>query len=53
MMDKYAPWQIVLIYFAIFVFLAFMLMPFIEMFLTSLRPLEHLRRTPYQSGRRI
>jgi len=48
MMDRYAWWQYVLIYFGIFLFVAFMLLPFIDMFLTSLRPLDHLRRTPYQ-----
>ncbi len=47
-MDRYEPWQVVLIYIAIFVFLLFILLPFIEMFMTSLRPLEHLRRSPYQ-----
>jgi len=48
MMDRYTWWQYVLIYFGIFLFVAFMLLPFIDMFLTSLRPLDHLRRTPYQ-----
>ena len=48
MMDRYAPWQLVLIYTAIFIFLLFILLPFIEMFLTSLRPMEHLFRSPYQ-----
>ena len=48
MMDRYPLWQLILIYVSIFLFLSFMLMPFLEMFLTSLRPLEHLRRTPYE-----
>ncbi len=47
-MDRYSPWQTVLIYVCIFFFLLFMLAPFLEMFLTSLKPLEHLFRTPYQ-----
>ncbi|MBI1416576.1 MAG: ABC transporter permease subunit [Limimaricola sp.] len=47
MMDKYTRLQVVGIYAAIFVFLLFMLLPFIEMFMTSLRPLSHLFRSPY------
>lgn len=48
MIDRYSPLQLVFIYAAIFVFLLFMLLPFIEMFLTSLRPMEHLFRSPYR-----
>lgn len=48
MMDRYTIWQIIGIYAGIFVFLLFILLPFIEMFVTSLRPLEHLRTAPYQ-----
>ncbi|WP_373355970.1 carbohydrate ABC transporter permease [Pseudoroseicyclus sp. CXY001] len=48
MMDKYSPLQLVGIYAAIFVLLVFMLLPFAEMFFASLRPLEHLFRSPYQ-----
>ncbi len=47
-MDKYTRLQTVLIYCGIFVFLTFILLPFVEMFLTSLRPLDHLFRSPYQ-----
>ncbi|MDG1425658.1 MAG: carbohydrate ABC transporter permease, partial [Paracoccaceae bacterium] len=40
--------QLVAIYACIGVFLTFILLPFFEMFMTSLRPLEHLFRAPYQ-----
>ena len=48
MMDKYTKLQMVGIYAAILVFLIFILLPFFEMFMASLRPLEHLFRSPYQ-----
>ncbi|SMX44787.1 carbohydrate ABC transporter permease [Octadecabacter ascidiaceicola] len=48
MMDKYTKLQMVGIYAAITVFLIFILLPFFEMFMASLRPLEHLFRSPYQ-----
>lgn len=48
MMDKYTKIQLVGIYAAITVFLIFILLPFFEMFMASLRPLEHLFRSPYQ-----
>jgi multiple sugar transport system permease protein len=48
MMDKYSRLQIAGIYLGILVFLSFILLPFVEMFVTSLRPLEHLRTTPYR-----
>lgn len=48
MMDKYTKLQLVGIYAAILVFLIFILLPFFEMFMASLRPLEHLFRSPYQ-----
>ena len=35
-------------YLAILVFMTFILLPFIEMFYASLRPLDHLFRSPYQ-----
>ena len=47
-MDKYKPCEKILIYFGIFVFMTFILLPFIEMFYASLRPLDHLFRSPYQ-----
>lgn len=47
-MDRYSKLQIVGIYAALAVFLTFILLPFVEMFVTSLRPLEHLRSTPYR-----
>jgi multiple sugar transport system permease protein len=48
MMDRYTRLQIVGIYAAVTVFLIFILLPFFEMFMASLRPLEHLFRSPYQ-----
>ncbi|MFT4706240.1 MAG: multiple sugar transport system permease protein [Yoonia sp.] len=48
MMDRYTKLQIIGLYAAIAVFMLFMLLPFVEMFLASLRPLEHLFRSPYQ-----
>lgn len=48
MMDRYSPLQKVGLYAAIAVFLIFILLPFFEMFMTSLRPMDHLFRSPYQ-----
>jgi len=48
MMDRYSIWQIIGIYAAMAAFLIFLLLPFFEMFMASLRPLEHLFRSPYQ-----
>jgi multiple sugar transport system permease protein len=42
LMDRLNIWQKTGIYFAIFLFLLFILLPFIEMFRVSLRPLNHL-----------
>lgn len=42
MMDRLNLWQKIAIYFATFLFLLFVLMPFIEMFRVSLRPMSHL-----------
>ncbi|MEM8591852.1 MAG: carbohydrate ABC transporter permease, partial [Pseudomonadota bacterium] len=47
-MDRYSKLQIVGIYAATAVFLIFLLLPFFEMFMASLRPLEHLFRSPYE-----
>ena len=47
-MDRYSIWQVVGIYAALVLFLIFLLLPFFEMFMASLRPLEHLFRSPYQ-----
>ena len=47
-MDRIKTWQRALLYFAMGLFLLFMLLPFIEMFAVSLRPLKHLFRSPYQ-----
>lgn len=47
MMDRYSWWELVLIYLGIFAFLSFMLAPFVEGFLVSLKPLSQLFSTPY------
>ena len=47
-MDKYSPALKIFMYISIFVFFVFILLPFIEMFYASLRPLKHLFRSPYQ-----
>jgi multiple sugar transport system permease protein len=48
MMDRYTLWQKIGIYAGIGVFLLFILLPFFEMFMTSLKPLNHIFRSPYQ-----
>ncbi len=47
-MNKFNTFEKILIYSGIFVFMTFILLPFIEMFYASLRPLDHLFRSPYQ-----
>ena len=47
-MDKYNFFEKILLYSGIFIFLTFILLPFVEMFYASLRPLDHLFRSPYQ-----
>jgi multiple sugar transport system permease protein len=42
LMERLSLWQKVAIYFGIFLFLLFILLPFIEMFRVSLRPMKHL-----------
>ncbi|MEE9452825.1 MAG: carbohydrate ABC transporter permease [Paracoccaceae bacterium] len=48
MMDRYSLLEKILMYIAIAIFLIFILLPFFEMFMTSLRPLKHLRHAPYK-----
>ena len=48
MIDRYTRLQKVGIYIGIAIFLTFILLPFFEMFMASLRPLDHLFRSPYQ-----
>ena len=48
LMNKYNPFEKILIYSGILVFMTFILLPFVEMFYASLRPLDHLFRSPYQ-----
>lgn len=47
MIDRYSWWEIASIYLGIFVFLFFLLSPFIEGFLVSLKPLSQLFSSPY------
>jgi len=47
-MDKYNIFEKVLLYLGILIFMTFILLPFVEMFYASLRPLDHLFRSPYQ-----
>ena len=47
-MNKYTTLQKIFLYFSIIIFLTFILLPFVEMFYASLRPLKHLFRSPYQ-----
>ena len=47
-MNKYNPFEKILIYSGILVFMTFILLPFVEMFYASLRPLDHLFRSRYQ-----
>lgn len=48
MINRYRWWEVVLIYCGIALFLAFVLAPFVEGFLVSLKPLSHLFSTPYK-----
>ena len=48
LMDRYNIWQKIGIYAAILVFLTFILLPFVEMFRTSLSPMSHLFHSPYE-----
>lgn len=47
MIDRYRWWEVLGIYAGIFVFLFFLLSPFLEGFLVSLKPLAQLFSTPY------
>ena len=47
-MDKYNLFEKALLYSGILLFMTFILLPFVEMFYASLRPLDHLFRSPYQ-----
>ncbi|PJE29220.1 carbohydrate ABC transporter permease [Pseudooceanicola antarcticus] len=48
MIDRYRWWEVVLMYMGIALFLFFILAPFIEGFLVSLKPLGLLFSTPYK-----
>jgi len=46
--NNYTFFEKVFLYFGILIFMTFILLPFAEMFYASLRPLDHLFRSPYQ-----
>ncbi|MXU66730.1 carbohydrate ABC transporter permease [Oceanomicrobium pacificus] len=48
MINKYRWWEYVLIYSGILLFLSFVLAPFVEAFVVSLRPLDALFSIPYR-----
>ncbi|MBE2276010.1 MAG: carbohydrate ABC transporter permease [Rhodobacteraceae bacterium] len=48
MIDRYRWWEVVLIYLGIAAFLFFLLAPFLEGFLVSLKPLAQLFSSPYR-----
>jgi multiple sugar transport system permease protein len=48
MIDRYRWWEILLVYLGIAVFLTFVLAPFVEGFLVSLKPLSQLFSSPYR-----
>jgi multiple sugar transport system permease protein len=48
MINKYKWWEYGLIYLGMFTFLAFLLAPFVEAFVVSLRPLDKVFSIPYQ-----
>ena len=48
MIDRYRWWETAGIYLGLVVFLLFVLAPFIEGFLVSLKPLDHLFSSPYR-----
>ncbi|NBN65443.1 carbohydrate ABC transporter permease [Pannonibacter tanglangensis] len=48
MIDRYRWYELVLIYAGILMVLAFLLAPFLEAFMVSLRPLEMIFRIPYR-----
>ncbi len=47
-MDRYSLPLKIFLYLSITVFFIFILLPFVEMFYASLRPLKHIFRSPYQ-----
>ena len=47
-MNKYNTFEKIFTYSGILIFMTFILLPFVEMFYASLRPLDHLFRSPYQ-----
>jgi len=46
--NKYTFLEKIFLYIGILIFMTFILLPFAEMFYASLRPLDHLFRSPYQ-----
>lgn len=48
MINRYRWWEILLIYVGMLLFLTFMLAPFVEAFMVSLRPLDEVFSIPYR-----
>lgn len=48
MINRYRWWELVIIYAGMALFLVFMLAPFVEAFMVSLRPLNEVFRIPYR-----
>src|SRR5690606_15712634 len=48
MINRYRWWEYLLIYAGMALFLVFMLAPFVEAFMVSLRPLNEVFRVPYR-----
>lgn len=48
LIDRYAWWELLLIYAGVALFLGFLLAPFVEGFLVSLKPLSQLFSSPYR-----
>ena len=48
MLNRYTIWEKVLMYFGVLLFLTFIMAPFLEMFLVSMKPLDRLFQTPWK-----
>ena len=48
MLNRYTIWEKVLMYLGVLLFLTFIMAPFLEMFLVSMKPLDRLFQTPWK-----
>ncbi len=48
MLNRYTIWEKIGMYIGVFLFLAFIMAPFLEMFLVSMKPLDELFQTPWK-----